>query len=320
MTSVVFMGTPQFAAPILESLVEEGYDVKAVLTQPDRPVGRKRILTPSPVKEVALKHDLPVLQPQKLSGSPEMAEIIAMEPDLLITAAYGQFLPTKLLNAAQIGAINVHGSLLPKYRGGAPIQYAIKNGDDKTGVTIMYMVKEMDAGDMISKVEVPITATDDAGSMFEKLSIAGRDLLLETLPDLIAGNITPVAQNPAEVTFSPTIKPKEEALSLDQTAQEIDWQTRAFRPAPGAFFNDFNGKRTKIWSVTPLTETTDLPSGSVVEVNKKVLKMAAAEGTVYQINELQPAGKPKMPVAAYLNGVGQNLKTGEMIINGEQKD
>ena len=137
MTSVVFMGTPQFAAPILEGLVTNGYDVKAVVTQPDRYTGRKRVLTASPVKEMALKHGIKVLQPEKIAGSPEMQEIIELQPDLIVTAAFGQFLPTKLIQAAKIGAINVHGSLLPKYRGGAPVQYAIMNGDDKTGVTII---------------------------------------------------------------------------------------------------------------------------------------------------------------------------------------
>ncbi len=151
MTSVVFMGTPQFAAPILEGLVTNGYDVKAVVTQPDRYTGRKRVLTALPVKEMALKHGIKVLQPEKISGSPEMQEIIELQPDLIVTAAFGQFLPTKLIQAAKIGAINVHGSLLPKYRGGAPVQYAIMNGDDKTGVTIIYMVKQMDAGAMLAQ-------------------------------------------------------------------------------------------------------------------------------------------------------------------------
>lgn len=318
MTSIVFMGTPQFAAPILSSLIAQGYDVKAVVTQPDRRVGRKKVLTPTPVKQVALEHDLLVLQPQKLSGSPEMEQIIALEPDLIITAAYGQFLPTKLLAAAQIAAINVHGSLLPKYRGGAPIQYAIKNGDPTTGVTIMYMVKEMDAGDMLAKVELPIGATDDAGTMFEKLSLAGRDLLNETLPKLIAGEITPVAQDPALVTFSPTIQPAEEELHLSQTAQELDWQIRALRPAPGAYFAEFKGKRMKLWDIQPLAETTDLAAGQVVEVTKKGLKIAAADQTVYAIQELQPAGKPKMVIQAYLNGMGQGLKVGQQVITDEK--
>ena len=173
-TSIVFMGTPEFAVPILQSLIDAPeYDVKAVLTQPDHRVGRKHVLTPSPGKKLAVENQIKVLQPAKLSGSQEMTEIIELHPDLLITAAYGQFLPTKLLDAAQIAAINVHGSLLPKYRGGAPVQYSIINGDRETGVTIMYMVKKMDAGDMISQRAIPIEPDDDNGTMFKKLSILG---------------------------------------------------------------------------------------------------------------------------------------------------
>ena len=176
MTSVVFMGTPAFAAPILEGLIQTNdYEVLAVVTQPDRPVGRKRILTPSPVKEVALKHGIEVLQPQKLSGSEEMQRVISLAPDLIVTAAFGQFLPTKLIAAAKVGAVNVHGSLLPKYRGGAPVQYAIMNGDQETGVTIIYMVKKMDAGDMLAQAKLPIGPHDDTGSILAKKSKKGQN-------------------------------------------------------------------------------------------------------------------------------------------------
>lgn len=319
MTSVVFMGTPQFAAPILEGIIKQGYTVKAVVTQPDRKVGRKKILTASPVKQMALKYDLPVLQPEKLSGSDEMQAIIAMQPDLIITAAFGQFLPTKLLACAKIAAINVHGSLLPKYRGGAPVQYAIMNGDSHTGVTIMYMVKEMDAGDIISQQALPIQADDDTGSIFAKMSLVGRDLLLETLPALIQGKITPRKQEESQVVYSPTIKPEQEVLSLTQNATQLDWKIRALRPAPGAYFSDFKGKRTKLWQIQPLTETTSLQAGTVVEVNKHELKIAAANGSVYQVLELQPAGKPKMKISDYLNGIGQGIKVGQVIITDGTK-
>lgn len=318
MTSVVFMGTPAFAAPILEGLIQTNdYEVLAVVTQPDRPVGRKRILTPSPVKEVALKHGIEVLQPQKLSGSEEMQRVISLAPDLIVTAAFGQFLPTKLIAAAKVGAVNVHGSLLPKYRGGAPVQYAIMNGDQETGVTIIYMVKKMDAGDMLAQAKLPIGPHDDTGSIFAKMSILGRDTLLATLPKLVAGELVAQKQDESQVVFSPTIKPKEEKLSLTLNAKQIDWKVRALRPAPGAYFENFNGKRTKLWDVTPLAETTSLPAGAVVAVTKHELKLAAADGSVYQVNELQPAGKPRMQVTAYLNGVGQGLREGQVIIGAE---
>ncbi|MDM8279528.1 methionyl-tRNA formyltransferase [Ligilactobacillus agilis] len=318
MTSVVFMGTPAFAAPILEGLIQTNdYEVLAVVTQPDRPVGRKRILTPSPVKEVALKHGIEVLQPQKLSGSEEMQRVISLAPDLIVTAAFGQFLPTKLIAAAKVGAVNVHGSLLPKYRGGAPVQYAIMNGDQETGVTIIYMVKKMDAGDMLAQAKLPIGPHDDTGSIFAKMSILGRDTLLATLPKLAAGELVAQKQDESQVVFSPTIKPEEEKLSLTLNAKQIDWKVRALRPAPGAYFENFNGKRTKLWDVTPLAETTSLPAGAVVAVTKHELKLAAADGSVYQVNELQPAGKPRMQVTAYLNGVGQGLREGQVIIGAE---
>ena len=318
MTSVVFMGTPAFAAPILEGLIQTNdYEVLAVVTQPDRPVGRKRILTPSPVKEVALKHGIEVLQPQKLSGSEEMQRVISLAPDLIVTAAFGQFLPTKLIAAAKVGAVNVHGSLLPKYRGGAPVQYAIMNGDQETGVTIIYMVKKMDAGDMLAQAKLPIGPHDDTGSIFAKMSILGRDTLLATLPKLVAGELVAQKQDESQVVFSPTIKPEEEKLSVTLNAKQIDWKVRALRPAPGAYFENFNGKRTKLWDVTPLAETTSLPAGAVVAVTKHELKLAAADGSVYQVNELQPAGKPRMQVTAYLNGVGQGLREGQVIIGAE---
>ncbi|WP_278744437.1 methionyl-tRNA formyltransferase [Ligilactobacillus agilis] len=318
MTSVVFMGTPAFAAPILEGLIQTNdYEVLAVVTQPDRPVGRKRILTPSPVKEVALKHGIEVLQPQKLSGSEEMQRVISLAPDLIVTAAFGQFLPTKLIAAAKVGAVNVHGSLLPKYRGGAPVQYAIMNGDQETGVTIIYMVKKMDAGDMLAQAKLPIGPHDDTGSIFAKMSILGRDTLLATLPKLVAGKLVAQKQDESQVVFSPTIKPEEEKLSLTLNAKQIDWKVRALRPAPGAYFENFNGKRTKLWDVTPLAETTSLPAGAVVAVTKHELKLAATDGSVYQVNELQPAGKPRMQVTAYLNGVGQGLREGQVIIGAE---
>lgn len=301
-TSIVFMGTPQFAVPILQSLIDQPeYDVKAVLTQPDHRIGRKHVLTASPVKQLAQKYGIEVLQPAKLSKSPEMDRIIELNPDLMITAAYGQFLPTKLLNAAKIAAINVHGSLLPKYRGGAPIQYAVINGDKETGISIMYMVKKMDAGDVIAQEAIPIEKNDDAGTMFDKLSILGRDLLLKTLPDLISGNVHPVAQDPDKVVFSPNISSEQERIDYRMTATQIDNKVRGLRPAPlGNMIID--GLRTKIYDVTPLDEKTTLPAGQVVRATKHQLVLAAGEGTTYQINKLKPAGKQAMDITAYLNG------------------
>ncbi len=312
-TSVVFMGTPEFAVPILQSLIDNPeYDIQAVLTQPDHHIGRKRTLHQSPVKELAEQYNIEVLQPAKLSKSPEMEKIINLQPDLMITAAYGQFLPTKLLSAAKIAAINVHGSLLPKYRGGAPIQYSIINDDKETGVSIMYMVKKMDAGDIISQRSIPIEDTDDSGTMFKKLSLLGRDLLLETLPKLISGDVNPVAQDPDKVVFSPNITSEQEQIDFRLPARLIDAKVRGLRPAPlGNMIID--GLRTKIYDVTPLEEKTDLEPGKVVRVTKHQLVIAAGDGTTYQINKLKPAGKKAMDITSYLNGHKDITEGGQVV-------
>ncbi|WP_461243506.1 methionyl-tRNA formyltransferase [Secundilactobacillus muriivasis] len=313
MTSIVFMGTPEFSAPILESLIQTGYDVKAVVTQPDRPVGRKHVLTASPVKKVAVAHDIRVLQPEKISGSDEMAEVIALAPDLIVTAAFGQFLPTKLLESVKLAAVNVHASLLPKYRGGAPVHYAVMNNDAETSVSIIYMVKKMDAGDVISQRAIPIEKTDDVGTMFDKLSILGRDLLLETLPKLIAGDVHPVPQDPERVSFSPTIKPEEEQVDFTLPAALIDAKIRGLRPFPSSFII-LAGVRTKLWDVTILDETTELTAGQVVRRGKHELALATGNHGVIAINKLQPAGKPKQSITDFLNGTEDALEVGEQVV------
>lgn len=312
MTKIVFMGTPAFSVPILDGLVEQGYEVQAVVTQPDRPVGRKKTITPPPVKVAALKHDIPVLQPEKISGSPEMAEIEKLQPDLIVTAAFGQFLPEKLLQIPRLGAINVHASLLPKYRGGAPVHYSIINGEEKTGVTIMEMIKKMDAGAIYAQAEVPITKSDDVGTMFEKLSLVGRDLLLQTLPQLIEGQLEKVPQDEEQVTFSPNITREQEEIDWHKTATEIDQQVRGMRPWPIAF-TTFEGTRWKIWEVTPLDETTDEAPGTIIYRDKKQLWIACGQQTVLAINVLQPAGKSKQTIQAFLNGVGQSATAGKKV-------
>ena len=311
MTKIIFMGTPAFSVPILNGLVEEGYEVLRVVTQPDRPVGRKKVLTPPPVKEAALEHGIKVLQPEKISGSEEMAELMSLEADLIVTAAFGQFLPEALLEAPKLGAINVHASLLPKYRGGAPVHYSIINGDEKTGVTIMRMVKKMDAGDMLAQESLPISKTDDVGSMFDKLSLLGKEMLLTMLPSFLEGNIEEIPQNEAEVTYSPNISREEEQVSWKKSATLIDCQVRGMRPWPVAF-TTYQETRVKLWDVTPLLEeeTTEAP-GTIIKINKKNFWVASGEGTVLQINELQPAGKGRLKAVEYLNGVGRSMEVGQ---------
>lgn len=311
MHKVVFMGTPQFSVPILEALIEEKtIEVIAVVTQPDRKIGRKQQLTPPPVKELALKYNLLVLQPEKLSGSEELETIIDLKPDLIITAAYGQFVPTKLLSAPTYHAINVHASLLPKYRGAAPIHYAVLNGDVKTGVTIMYMEKIMDAGNIISQRELSITAEDDTGTLFNKLSLLGRDLLMDTLPDIFAGKNQSIQQNEAEVTFAPMISKEQEKIQWQQPAREVFNHIRALRPAPGAY-TLLNGERFKIWKAEVVEQRTRQAPGTIVSIESDELLVACGKETVLSLLEVQPSGKKRLAIKDYLAGseleVGANF-------------
>ncbi len=296
------MGTPAFSVPILQALIDnQSLEVIAVVSQPDRKVGRKQIITPPPVKQLATEHAIPVYQPEKLSGSEEMAAILALEPDLIITAAYGQYVPTKLLNAPTHRAINVHASLLPKFRGAAPIHYAVLTGEKKTGVTIMYMEKEMDAGDIISQREIDIADEDDTGTLFEKLSLIGRDLLMDTLPAIFAGENASIKQNADEVSFSPMISKEQEKINWEKTALEIFNHVRALRPAPGAY-TLLNEERFKIWDTKVLDEETKLAPGTIIAADNKHLQVACGEGTVLSLIEVQPSGKKRMPVSNFLAG------------------
>lgn len=303
------MGTPAFSVPVLDGIVEKGYEVLAVVTQPDRAVGRKKEIKMTPVKAAALRHKLPVYQPEKISGSDEMAELMTLGADIIVTAAFGQFLPERLLNSVK-HAVNVHASLLPKYRGGAPVHYAIIKGDKEAGVTIMEMVKKMDAGDMISQRAIPITDADNVGTMFEKLSLVGRELLLDTLPDYLAGNITPQPQDESQVTFSPNITPEEERIDWQLSARDIFNQVRGMSPWPVAH-TIWQGTRFKLHEVVlaDLNHVEGTP-GQVIEKTKKSLVIATKEGAI-SLTIVQPAGKPKMPIQDFLNGLGKNINIGD---------
>ena len=315
MTKIVFMGTPQYAVNILAGLLTDtaAYEILAVVTQPDRRVGRRQRLQENPVKSFATAHHLPVMQPERLAQSVELQQIIELQTDLIITAAYGQFLPPELLAAPRLAAVNVHGSLLPKNRGGAPIQRAIMNGDTQTGITLMYMAAQMDAGDIISQQAVPIEATDTAGSLFEKLSLVGRDLLLTTLPQIIAGTNERIPQDDSQATFTPNIKPTEELININQPATQINRQVRGLNPDPVAYLW-LDGLRTKIYQATVVDQATTLAPGHVVARTKKHLWIAAGEQTVLSLDEIQPAGKSRMSIAAFLNGKGKDIQIGDQII------
>ena len=307
MTNIIFMGTPDFSATVLKGLLEsKQYEILAVVTQPDRAVGRKKEIRMTPVKELALDYGLPIYQPEKLSKSAELDSLMNLNADGIVTAAFGQFLPSKLLDSVNF-AVNVHASLLPKYRGGAPIHYAIINGDKEAGVTIMEMVKEMDAGDMIARRAIPIEETDNVGTMFEKLALVGRDLLLDTLPSYLAGDIKPIPQDVRQVSFSPNITPEEERIDWTKTNRQIFNQIRGMYPWPVAH-TLLNGERFKIYEATPV-EGAGQP-GEILAIRKKELIVAAGEGAL-SLKTVQPAGKPKMTIVDFLNGLGRQLSVGD---------
>jgi methionyl-tRNA formyltransferase len=312
MTKIVFMGTPEFSVPILQQIINDGYEVIGVVTQPDRPVGRKRILTPPPVKVEALKHAIPVFQPEKIRQEEELEKILSLEPDLIVTAAFGQILPNNLLEAPKYGCINVHASLLPELRGGAPIHYAIIQGKQKTGVTIMYMVEKLDAGDILTRVEVPIAEEDNVGTLHIKLSAAGAQLLSETLPPLLAGRLTPKPQNNEEATFAANIKREQEKINWTKTGEEIFNHIRGLNPWPVAF-TTLNGQVLKIWRAKKVAGQKGAVPGTVLKVEADGFTVSSGNETAINIIELQPSGKTKMMSEQFLRGskISIGTKLGE---------
>lgn len=310
MTKIVFMGTPAFSAPILRMLHEEGYEILAVVTQPDRPVGRKKVLTPPPVKEEALALGLPVIQPEKLRGSQELEQILALNPDLVVTAAFGQILPKELLDAPRLGCINVHASLLPAYRGGAPIHQAIIDGQAKTGVTIMYMAEKLDAGDIISQREIAIEDTDHTGGMFDKLSAVGRELLKETMPSIIAGTNDRIVQDESLVTYASNISREQELIDWNKEARALYNQVRGLHPWPVAY-TTFEGANFKIWWAKVGENATNAAPGEVVNIAKDHFEVATGDGSTLALYDVQPAGKKRMTAEEFLRGTGSKLQIGD---------
>ncbi|MBP3038327.1 methionyl-tRNA formyltransferase [Bacillaceae bacterium Marseille-Q3522] len=310
MTRIVFMGTPDFSVPILKQLLNSRDKVIAVVTQPDRPVGRKKIVTAPPVKEEAEKHGIPVYQPEKLRKSPELTEIIALEPDIIVTAAYGQILPKNLLDTPKYGCINVHASLLPELRGGAPIHYAIMQGKEKTGVTIMYMAEKLDAGDILTQVEVPILETDNVGTLHDKLSAAGAELLAATLPKLLQGKLTPIPQQDELATYAKNITREQEKINWLVPGTVIFNHIRGLNPWPVAY-TTLKGSVLKIWKAEKLSyDGKPAVPGEVLRLDEGGLLVATADQTAINITELQPSGKKKMTVAEYYHGIGAHLTKG----------
>lgn len=302
---IIFMGTPEFALPVLEVLINN-YNVIAVVTQPDSYVGRKRVLTESPVKIMAKNHHILVLQPEKIRK--DYQAIVDLKPDMIITCAYGQIIPETLIECPTYKTINVHGSLLPKLRGGAPIERAIMNGDKKTGITIMRTDKGMDSGDMIAKEIVTIEESDTYESLASKLKIVGANLLMKTLPSIFNGTCNYEKQDETEVTFASIIKEEDEYLDFNKTAKEIYNQVRALYPKPGCYAN-LNNERIKIYEVELGTEKPLIP-GQIINIYKDGLGISTKDGEVI-IKKIQMPGKKLMSVKDFLNGIDKDSLLGK---------
>lgn len=302
---VIFMGTPDFAVPILTELIDKT-KVVLVVTQPDKLVGRKQILTPSPIKKVALEKKIPLFQPNKIRE--EFDTILNTEADIIITCAYGQIIPKSILYYPKLGCINVHASLLPKYRGGAPIHWCLINGDEKTGITIMYMAEKMDNGDIITQKDYKIEPSDNVGTLHEKLSEIGAQLLIQTLPSIINGTNQKIAQEESNVTYAYNIKREEERLDFKKTGKEVINQIRGLNPWPLANFL-LENQEYKVLEARFLKKEHKEEIGKIIEITKQNFGITCQDGILY-IEKIKPFGKKEMVIKDYLNGINK-----EEIIN-----
>jgi methionyl-tRNA formyltransferase len=309
--NIVFMGTAELAGPTLESLAQDdGYRIKGVVTQPDKPKGRDLRLQPTPVKKVALAHNLPVFQPPRARAEDFVAQVRELAPDLIVVVAYGQILPQALLDVPRFGCLNVHTSLLPKYRGAAPIQWAILNGDAETGVTIMKMDAGLDTGPVLSRVRTPIADTDDAQTVHDRLARLGADLLARTIPEYVSGRITPEPQPSEGSTYARKITKEDGHIDWSRPAREIWNQIRAFTPWPGAFTHyasDGQPRLLKIWHASAEQSAFQTP-GRILECGKLGIVVACGEHAL-RILELQLEGGRRVTAAQFL--AGHALKPGD---------
>ena len=297
--SIIFMGTPDFAVPILEGLIDH-YHVRAIVTQPDKKSGRDGEIVYSPVKQVALKHTILTLQPDNIKEAYQ--EILDLRADLIITCAYGQIIPSIILESPRLGCINVHASLLPKLRGGAPIHHAIIDGYQKTGITIMYMNSKMDQGDIISQREIPIENTDTASTLHDKLMYLGKELLLETLPSIINGTNKREKQNHTEATYAFTIKREDEKLDFSQTRRQVYNKVRGLNSYPGAYLI-LDDKIVKVWECYMSPNTfPEAFDGQITGLYKDGIGIKTSNGEVV-LTVIQPEGKKKMLATDFVNGV-----------------
>ena len=305
--NIVFMGTPDFAVPILEMLIEVS-NVVMVVTQPDKEVGRKKIISKSPVKKIAEENNIMVFQPERIRNDYE--ELVGLNIDLIVTCAYGQIVPQEVLDLPKYGAINVHASLLPKYRGSAPIQWSLINGDKETGVTLMYMDKGMDTGDIIVKKSCAIDNSDNVGTLHDKLSLLGRDLLKENLERIINQTVKRIKQNNDEATLAPMIKREDEHLDFNSEGRSIINKIRALSPWPLANFL-LNDQEIKVIDAEFRTKNNP-KAGVASEVNKDTLGIECLDGIIY-LKMIKPFGKKEMTIKDYLNGINKEKILGRVV-------
>ncbi len=303
---IVFMGTPKAAVPSLERLLSDGHEVCAVYTQPDRPSGRGHKITFSPVKECALRHNLPVFQPTKVRTAEALEEYRSLKADVAIVVAYGRILPGTFLTAFPKGAINVHFSLLPKYRGAAPVNWAIVHGEAETGVTTMQMDVGLDTGDILLQRATAIGADENAIGLMERLSVIGAELLSQTLTDL--DGLKPVKQYESAATFAPIMKRDDGLIDWQMSARDIANRVRGFQPFPASFTFIDNAKLT-LWQANLAETTSDATAGTVLTANGDVFEVACGDGSVLMIGEVQPEGKRRMMVRDFLNGAKPQIGT-----------
>lgn len=311
---VIFMGTPEFSVPVLEGLIEN-YQVVGVVSQPDRKVGRKQEIKFSPVKEVAIKYDIPVFQPEKIRSN--YADILALEPDIIVTCAYGQIIPKAILDYPKYGCINVHASLLPKLRGGAPIHHAIMDGYHKTGITIMYMDETMDSGDIISQRETEIADCDTMESLHDRLSVMGKELLLDTLPSIIDGTAKRVAQKDDEVTYAYNIKREEEYLDFSKTSSELFNQIRGLSPFPGCSCV-IDDKEFKVYMArVEKIDTSKNTPGQILHIYKEGIGIATGDYELVLL-DIKPFGKKRMLASSFVNGIKKDEYIGKVVYGTKQ--
>lgn len=298
---VVFMGTPDFAACSLQKLIDEKYDVVGVFTQPDKPRGRGMEVSFSPVKEIAVKYDIPVYQPEKMRDGTALAILKELNPDVIAVVAYGRLLPDDILELPRLGCINVHGSLLPAYRGSAPIQWAVLNGDKVTGVSTMYMATEMDAGDILLTSETEIGEFETSGELFDRLMVMGADLLHETLDALENGTVERKPQNPEKVTFAPRLEKTMCPIDFAKTPRQVIKHIYGMQPWPVATA-EIDGSSFRIFAAEYTETKTDKAPGEIVSAGKKGIEIACLGGETVMITELQANGKKRMKASDFLLG------------------